>query len=140
MFTAEKCPTRRTSQPMALGHGREYMWTLPHLSVHGPGSSGHGKQYMWTLPHLSVHGPWPWQRVHVDSAAPLSPWPWAIRPWQRVYDDFAEKNGKMFLVVADSHSKWLEVVILNSTTAGSTVTELRKLFAAYGQPESVILE
>ena len=57
MFTAEKCPTRHTSQCMALGHGREYMWTLPHLSVHGPG---------------------PWQRVHVDFAALLSTWPWAM--------------------------------------------------------------
>ena len=40
--------------------------------------------------------------------------------------------------MADSHSKWLEVLIVNSTTAGSTVTELRKLFAAYGQPESMV--
>ena len=80
----------------------------------------------------------PWQRVHVDFVAPHSPWLWDIRPWQRVHVGFAEKNGKIFLVVADSHSKWLEVLIVNSTTAGSTVTELRKLFAAYGQPESMV--
>ena len=81
MFTAEKCPTRHTSQSMALGHGREYMWTLPHLSVHGPG---------------------PWQRVHVDFAAPLSPWPWVIRPWQTVHVDFAAPLSPWPWVMAES--------------------------------------
>ncbi|KAK2155442.1 hypothetical protein LSH36_240g02048 [Paralvinella palmiformis] len=44
----------------------------------------------------------------------------------------------MFLVAADSHSKWLQVLIMNSTTAENTVTGLRKLFAAYGLPESMV--
>ena len=130
------CGLCRTSQSMALGHTAMANSTCGLCRTSQYMALGHGREYMWTLPHLSVHGPGSWQRVHVDFAAPLSPWPlspwpWAIRPWQRVYDDFAEKNGKKFLVVADSHSKWLEVLILNSTTAGSTVTELRKLFAAF---------
>ena len=45
-------------------------------------------------------------------------------PWERVHVDFGEKNGKMFLVVADSHSKWLEVLLMKSTAAESTITEL----------------
>ena len=53
----------------------------------------------------------------------------------KVHVDFAEN---MFLVVADSHLKWLEVLLMNSTTAGSTITELRKLFSLYGLPESVV--
>lgn len=36
--------------------------------------------------------------------------------------------GEMFLVVVDAHSKWTEVVQMNSTTATKTVEEIRRLF------------
>ena len=36
--------------------------------------------------------------------------------------------GEMFLVVVDAHSKWTEVVQMNSTTATKTVEEMRRLF------------
>ena len=40
--------------------------------------------------------------------APLHPWDWPKMPWQRVHIDFAGPfMGKMFLIVVDSHSKWL---------------------------------
>ena len=43
---------------------------------------------------------------NAPTAAPLMPWLWATRPWQRVvHVDFAEKNGKMFPVVADHYWK-----------------------------------
>ena len=35
---------------------------------------------------------------------------------------------EMFLVVVDAHSKWTEVVQMNSTTATKTVEEMRRLF------------
>ena len=44
----------------------------------------------------------------------------------------------MYLVVVDAHSKWLEVIMMSSTTAGKTITELRKLFASYDLPEQVV--
>ena len=83
---------------------------------------------------------------NAPTAAPLMPWPWATRPWQRVHVDFAEKNGNMFLVVAESHPKWLEVLLTKRTSAGSTITEIteitemKKLFSAYELPESVVSE
>ena len=70
--------------------------------------------------------------------APLIPWPWATHPWQRIHIDFAEKLGHNFLIVSDSHSKWLEVIHMNSTTSSNTITELRKLFAAYGLPQECV--
>ena len=42
--------------------------------------------------------------------APLNPWPWPSRPWQRVHLDFAGPFlGKSFLLEVDTHSKWGKV-------------------------------
>ncbi len=42
-------------------------------------------------------------------SAPLHPWSWPTRPWARLHIDFAgPMEGRMFLVVVDAHSKWLE--------------------------------
>ncbi|UYV79997.1 K02A2.6-like [Cordylochernes scorpioides] len=62
-----------------------------------------------TLKQESVHrwesAPTPWYRVHLDFAGPFM--------------------NKMFLIVIDSYSKWPEVIIMNSTTAGNTIRVLR---------------
>lgn len=69
----------------------------------------------------------------------LHPWSWPGKPWQRLHIDFAGPfMGLMFLVVVDSHSKWLEVIPMSSTTAQKTVSVLRQLFTAYGLPEQVV--
>lgn len=61
--------------------------------------------------------------------APLHPWVWPTKPWERVHLDFAGPFlNKMFFVVIDSHSKWPEVIIMSSITAENTISELRKLF------------
>ena len=39
-------------------------------------------------------------------AAPLHPWSWPAKPWQRVHVDFAgPTEGKSYLLLVDSHSK-----------------------------------
>ena len=70
--------------------------------------------------------------------APLYPWRWPTRVWQRVHIDFAEKNGNSFLGLVDSHSKWIEVAHMTSTSAKSTIDQLRGWFAAYGLLEEVV--
>ena len=73
------------------------------------------------------------------SVAPLHPWLWPTRPWQRIHLDFAGPfKGKMFLLVVDAHSKWPEIVEMPSTTSQRTIEELRRLFAAYGLPEQIV--
>ena len=48
---------------------------------------------------------------NAPAVAPLHPWTWPARPWQRLHADFAGPfQGQMFLIVVDSHSKWPEVV------------------------------
>ena len=71
--------------------------------------------------------------------APLHPWEWPERPWSRVHIDHAGPfQGKMFLVVVDAHSKWLEVVIVPSTTSQVTIQKLREIFATHGLPEVLV--
>lgn len=75
------------------------------------------------------------------AAAPLHPWIWPTKPWQRIHMDFAGPFlGKSFLIVVDAHSKWPEVFEMTSTTSAKTIVALRHLFAAYGLPEQVITD
>ena len=71
---------------------------------------------------------------------PLLLWPWASSPWQRIHMDFCEIDKQMFLIVVDSHSKWLEVFPMNSTTATATVNLLRSLFASQGLALEVVTD
>lgn len=54
--------------------------------------------------------------------------------------EFAEKEGKSFLVMVDSHSKWVEVKLMTSTTAQKTVEVVRSVFASYGLPVEVVTD
>ena len=44
----------------------------------------------------------------------------------------------MFLLVVDSHFKWLEVEIMPSVTSESTIEKLRNMFARYGVPMQLV--
>ena len=44
----------------------------------------------------------------------------------------------MFLVVIDSHSKWIEVFPMKSATSAATVRYLRQLIAQFGIPETIV--
>ena len=46
--------------------------------------------------------------------------------------------GHRFLVVIDTHSKWIEVIPINSTTITATLEKLRVMFAQFGIPEVVV--
>ena len=75
---------------------------------------------------------------NMPPVAPLHVWQWPNRIWQRVHIDFAEKEGTYFLVLIDSHSKWLEVCHMNTTTSSKTIDVLGTWFAAYGYPEELV--
>ena len=71
-------------------------------------------------------------------SAPLIPWKWPTRPFQRIHVDFCQKGNDYFLVVIDSHSKWIEVKHMSSTTTERTIDEFRLIFATHGLPEEVV--
>ena len=85
------------------------------------------------------------QQCHVCAAmgkspprAPLYPWKWPAKPWERIHIDFFEKGNLNFLIVVDAYSKWLEVIPMGSLTSLKTIEVLRSLFARYGIPEEVV--
>ena len=71
-------------------------------------------------------------------SAPLIPWKWATGPFQRIHIDFCQKGSDYFLVVVDSHSKWIEVQHMTSITTEKTINELRLIFAQHRLPEEVV--
>ena len=77
----------------------------------------------------------------MPTKAPLHPWEWATAPWQRIHIDYAGPfQNSMFLIVVDTHSKWLEVIPVRSTTSSSTIEVLRDLFARFGIPEQIVTD
>ena len=79
------------------------------------------------------------QVKQAPAVAPLHPWIWPSRPWQRIHVDFAGPfRGSTYLIVVDAHSKWPEVQEMKSTTAAKTIETLRHLFARYELPEPLV--
>ena len=78
---------------------------------------------------------------HAPAPAPLHPWTWPVKPWQRLHLDFAGPfMGTSFLVIVDAHSKWPEVFEMPTTTTAKTIKKLRFLFASYGLPEQIVTD
>ena len=48
--------------------------------------------------------------------------------------------GKMFLVVVDAHSEWLEVKTVPAATSKATIACLQSIFAMHGLPERVVTD
>ena len=58
-----------------------------------------------------------------------------------VHVDFTgPTEGKMFLIVIDAHSKWIEAFPIVTATAMTTIQRLKTLFAQFGIPKSVVLD
>ena len=75
----------------------------------------------------------------LPAAVPMQGWEWPTQPWSRLHIDYAGPfQGKMFLVVVDAHSKWMEVSIVTSATTAVTIQNLRRMFATHGLPRTVV--
>lgn len=46
--------------------------------------------------------------------------------------------GKVYLLIIDAHSKWMEVFIVPSTSAANSIAKLRQIFATHGIPEQIV--
>lgn len=69
----------------------------------------------------------------------IHPWNWPTNPFDRVHVDFfGPFLGKHYLLLVDSHSKWIEVEIMKNTDAFHTVAVLRKWFARFGAPIQLV--
>jgi hypothetical protein len=77
----------------------------------------------------------------VPAAAPLHPWEWPELPWCRLHADYAGPfMGKMFLLIMDAHSKWLEAHIVESATSAATIQKMKASFASHGLPVTLVTD
>lgn len=65
---------------------------------------------------------------------PLAPWPFPPRPWHRVHIDLLGPiNNKIFLIVVDAHSKWVECFDVSSGYGTRVIIEkLCEVMARFG--------
>ncbi|XP_063923679.1 uncharacterized protein K02A2.6-like [Zophobas morio] len=69
----------------------------------------------------------------------LQPWPQTNKVWSRIHLDFLGPiYGHKYLVVIDSHSKWLEVKTMNNSNASAVINYLTYLFSIFGLPDTVV--
>ncbi len=80
------------------------------------------------------------QTRHNPPPASLHPWEFPESPWERLHADFAGPmyGGKMFLIVVDAHSKWIEVKVLSTATSATTIEALRLIFTTHGIPKMFV--
>lgn len=76
---------------------------------------------------------------NIPAPAPLHPWDWPDKPWSRIHVDYAGPfMEKMFFVLIDAHSKWMDVYPVNSATSATTIECLRTSFSNHGLPELLV--
>ena len=70
--------------------------------------------------------------------APLHPWARPEKPWSRVHIDYARPfEGKMFLLLIDAYSKWMEIHPMSFSTSTATIEFLGKSFTTLGLLEVI---
>ena len=69
------------------------------------------------------------QHQKMPPAAPLHTWDYA-----------GPFLGKMFLVIIDAHSKWIDAHIVGTATSQATIEKLQSTFATHGVPDVVVCD
>ena len=81
------------------------------------------------------------RHAKAPACATLHPWEWPGRPWSRIHADYVGPfQGKMFLLLVDAHSKWLEVLMVSAATSAVTIEKMRAVFAVHGLPETLVTD
>ncbi|KAL0161349.1 hypothetical protein M9458_045074, partial [Cirrhinus mrigala] len=60
-------------------------------------------------------------------------------PWSHIHVDYVGPFlGKMFLVIVDAHSKWMDIYPMTSSTSQATIEKLRQSFIIFGLPQVLV--
>ena len=115
------------------GHpGMVKMKELARMYVWWPGITNDIEKAVRQCTECQLHKPTP-------PVAPMHPWKWPTRPWARLHLDFAGPlKGKMYLLIIDAHSKWIEAINTPSSTSAAVIEELHVLFAQFGLPDTIV--
>ncbi|UYV71931.1 K02A2.6-like [Cordylochernes scorpioides] len=80
-------------------------------------------------------------RIGKHAPATISEWTWPEKPWHRLHIDLAGPfMERMFLVLVDAYSKWIEIFILRDITRKTIISHLREIFAKFGMPEYLVTD
>ncbi|XP_011708369.1 PREDICTED: uncharacterized protein K02A2.6-like [Wasmannia auropunctata] len=73
-------------------------------------------------------------------SAPLHPWQFPEKPWQRLHIDLAGPlQNNMFFIIMDAHTKWPEVYNMRmDTTSKNVIEKLKDCFVRFGILEQII--
>ena len=79
------------------------------------------------------------------SKAPPAPnpasWSWPGGPWKRLHLDFAGPYlSKIYLVMVDAYSKFVEVVPMAQATTTNAIAALRRVFSYFGLPKHIVTD
>ena len=107
-------------QELHDGHpGVTRMKSLTRMVVWWPGINMDIDQYVRTCQVNQLSPP----------ATPMQPWKWPTWPWARLHLDYSGPFlGKMFLILIDAHSKWIEAFCVASATSATTMDCLCQVF------------
>lgn len=73
--------------------------------------------------------------------ASLSPWPYPKHPFHRVHLDFlGPLNGRMFLVIVDAYSKWIEAYEMKSCTSMALIDKMYEFMSRFGLPKVLVTD
>ena len=72
--------------------------------------------------------------------AAFSSWPEVTEFFERVHCDVAHYQGKLYLVLVDAFSKWVDVHVLNDLTSHSAIAVLRSTFKYVGLAANLVTD
>lgn len=71
--------------------------------------------------------------------APLTPWPFPAKPWERVHIDLLGPiANKVFLVAVDAYSKWVECFELNKSNSVQIIDKLQEIISRFGIMDTIV--
>nr|XP_022914005.1 uncharacterized protein K02A2.6-like [Onthophagus taurus] len=61
--------------------------------------------------------------------------------WSRIHLDFVGPfEGKMWMIIVDAYSKWIEFEEMNNITTASTIKVMKTVFARFGWPKTLVTD
>ncbi|XP_060091240.1 uncharacterized protein K02A2.6-like [Heteronotia binoei] len=72
-------------------------------------------------------------------SAPAQRWETNRKPWSRLHVDFTGPfHGQIFFILVDAYTKWLEVILVASTSMVAAIRALRKVLSTHGIPDTIV--
>ena len=62
------------------------------------------------------------------------------RPWEKIVSDLFEFEGKIYIIVVNYFSRYIEILQLSTTTSASIITAQKTLFSRHGIPDVLVTD